>query len=84
MIFARLSSRRGTRYLPRILSHTIAFGAMLKQIMRKDNPRKTGQIVPSRTQRELKAEAFAEICTKKCPKPCAATLRDGENDGVTA
>src|SRR5258705_6904285 len=28
----------------------IAFGAMLKQIMRKDNPRKTGQIVSSRSQ----------------------------------
>jgi hypothetical protein len=63
---------------------TIAFGAMLKQIMRKDNPRKTGQSVTSRAQRELKAEASAEVSAKKCPKPCAATLRDGENDGVTA
>src|SRR6478609_6451175 len=52
----------------------IAFGAMLKQIVRKDNSRKTGQIVTSRAQRELKAEAFAEVSAKKCPKPCAATL----------
>jgi hypothetical protein len=62
----------------------IAFGAMFKQIMRKDNPRKTGQIIASRSQRELKAEASAKVSAKKCPKPCAATLRDGENDGVTA
>src|SRR5580765_8344491 len=38
----------------------IAFGAMLKQIMRKNNPWKTGQSVTSRTQRELNAEASAE------------------------
>ena len=62
---------------------SIAFGPMLKQIMRKDNPRKTGQIIASRSQSELKAEAFAEVSAKKCPKPCAPTLRDGENDGVT-
>jgi hypothetical protein len=57
---------------------------MLKQVMRKDNPWKTWHGVTSRTQRELKAEAFAEVSAKKCPKPCAATLRDGENYGVTA
>src|SRR4029077_7781169 len=62
----------------------IDFGAVVKQIMRKDNPRKTGQIIASRSQSELKAEAFAEVRAKKCPKPCTATLRDGENDGVTA
>jgi hypothetical protein len=62
----------------------IALGAMLEQIVGKDNPRKTGSSVASRTQGELKAEASAKIGTKKCSKPCAATLRDGENDGVTA
>jgi hypothetical protein len=63
---------------------TITFCPVLEEVMREDNSRKTGQSVTSRTQRELKAEASAEVSAKKCPKPCAATLRDGENDGVTA
>src|SRR6266480_2571333 len=63
---------------------TIAFCPVLEEVMREDNARKTGQSVTSRTQRELKAETSAEVSAKKCPKPCAATLRDGQNDGVTA
>jgi hypothetical protein len=63
---------------------TITFCPVLEEVMREDKSRKTGLSVASRTQRELKAETSAEVSAKKCPKPCAATLRDGENDGVTA
>src|SRR5262249_26295656 len=52
--------------------------------MREHNPRKIRQIVTSRAQRELKAEAPAEVRTKKCPKPGASTLWHRENDNLTA
>src|SRR5262249_45763337 len=62
---------------------TITLCPVLEEVMREHYARKAGQIVASWAQREPKAEASAEISTKKCPKPCATTLRDRENDDVT-
>jgi len=50
MIFARLSSRRGTEIFAANPVPTITFCPVLEEVMREDNGAKTGQSVTSRTQ----------------------------------
>jgi len=54
----------------------IAFGAVFEQIVRKNQPGNTRLAVTFRPQRELKAEALAEVRAQKCTKPGAAAFRD--------
>src|SRR6266404_1158048 len=58
----------------------IAFGAVFEQIMRKNQPGNTRLAVTFRPQRELKAEALAEVRAQKCTKPGAPTFRNRDND----
>jgi len=51
--------------------------------VRKYQPGNARFVVTFRPEGEFEAEAFAEVCAKKCAKPGPPAFRDREDDGLT-